>query len=244
MTERPQLHLVWYYDRIFIKPIPRYLLSYAFWHYLATQPHQVRTAAIGFMRSYSYLVCSEIDFCLALEKGLLPGNTPTAVGKDKITWDSARLIASFEKYCDEDVSPRYHYGELRLSRLNFYSRIFLGKLTFHHIDAQWGAFLSRAIAPFIVVFAVIAVILNAMQVELAVQNCNKVESSWATFANTSKWLAVVVLVFVMLVIVFISVLVTFMLFHDLLFARSIMREKNKKQNSSSTSWKTKKSAVV
>lgn len=195
------------------------------------------------MRSYSYLVYSEMDFELAVEKGLIPSNTRTAAGEDKITWISfARLIAAFEKFADEDVSPRYHYGELRLSRLNFYSRIFLGKLTFHHIDAQWGAFLNRAIAPFIVVFAVVAVILNAMQVELAIQNCNKVQSSWAAFANTSKWLAVVVLIFVMLVIVFISVLVTFMFLHDLWFAKRIMRDK--KKNLSSTSWKTKKSGIV
>ncbi|KAL8819764.1 MAG: hypothetical protein Q9191_007662 [Dirinaria sp. TL-2023a] len=195
------------------------------------------------MRSYSYLVYSGIDFKLAVEKGLLPSDTRTAAGEDKITWNSfARLIASFEKYGDEDVSPRYHYGELRLSRLNFYSRIFLGKLTFHHIDAQWGAFLNRAIAPFIVVFAVVAVILNAMQVELAVQNCNKVQSSWAKFANASKWLAVVVLIFVMLVIVFISVLITFMFFHDLWFAKNVMR--GKKKNLPGTSWKTKKSGVV
>ena len=195
------------------------------------------------MRSYSYLVYSETDFTLAVEKGLIPSNTTTDIGKNKITWDSfARLIASFENFGDEDVSPRYHYGELRLSRLNFYSRIFLGKLTFHHIDAQWGAFLNGAIAPFIVVFAVIAIILNAMQVELAVQNCNKVQSSWAAFANVSKWAAVIVLVFIMLVIIFISILVIFMFFHDLWFASNIMR--SKKQDPYGTSWKTERSGVI
>ena len=137
LTERPQLHLVWYYDRIFIKPIPGYLLSWAFWSYLITQPVEVQKAAVGFMRSYSYLVYSETDFILALEKGLIPNTAPTVTGKDRFTWDSfARLITSFEDLSDDDVSPRYRYGELRLSRLNFYSRIFLRKLTFHHIDAQ------------------------------------------------------------------------------------------------------------
>ncbi|KAH8696949.1 hypothetical protein GQ44DRAFT_744375 [Phaeosphaeriaceae sp. PMI808] len=31
ITEEPRLHLVWIHNRIFIKPLPRYLLSQAFW---------------------------------------------------------------------------------------------------------------------------------------------------------------------------------------------------------------------
>ena len=207
------------------------------------RPTKVREAAIGFMRSYSYLVYSETDFTLALQKGLIPNTAPTVTGKDRITWDSfARLITSFEKFSDEDVSPRYRYGELRLSRLNLYSPIFLRKLTFYHIDAQWGTFLQGAIAPFIVVFAILAVILNAMQVELAVLNDNETRTSWAAFANASKWLAIVFLIFVLLVVIFICILVAVMFFHDLWFARNIMREKKKAPSSSS--WKASKSAVV
>jgi hypothetical protein len=31
VTEDPRLHLVWIYDRVFIKPLPKYLLSHDFW---------------------------------------------------------------------------------------------------------------------------------------------------------------------------------------------------------------------
>ena len=31
VTEEPRLHLVWIHNRIFIKPMPRYLLSQNFW---------------------------------------------------------------------------------------------------------------------------------------------------------------------------------------------------------------------
>lgn len=31
VTEDPKLHLVWIYDRIFIKPLPRHIGSYTFW---------------------------------------------------------------------------------------------------------------------------------------------------------------------------------------------------------------------
>lgn len=199
------------------------------------------------MRSYSHLIQYESDFSLALEKGLIPRRSPcgslTTTGKDEITFESfVRLITSFDRFDDEHVSPRYSYGELRLTRLNFYSRIFLGKLTFHHINAQWGTFINGAITPFVIVFAVFAIVLNAMQVELAVQNCSNVGSSWAAFASASKWTAVIVLIVVLLTILFIVVLVLIMFFHDLWFARSILRDK--KKQTYATSWATRKSGVV
>jgi hypothetical protein len=169
LAENLHLHLVWNYDKIFIKPIPKYLLSSAFWQYLAVQPvgtGDVQKAAIGFMRSYSHLIQHESDFNLAQDKGLIP----KADGNVAITWEAfAKLITAFDRYQDIHVSPRYSYGELRLTRLNFYTHIFLGKLTYHHIDAQWSTYLNRCIAPLLIVFAISSTILNAMQVELSVQ---------------------------------------------------------------------------
>lgn len=31
ITEDIRLHLIWHYDRIFVKPLPRYMTSYTFW---------------------------------------------------------------------------------------------------------------------------------------------------------------------------------------------------------------------
>jgi hypothetical protein len=194
------------------------------------------------MPTYSYLVRYEIDFPLAQEKGLIPRNEPSN-GGDLITWDTfARLVANFDKYSDEAVSPRYSYDELRLTRLNFYSRIFLQKLTFHHIDAQWGTYLNSAIAPFIAVSVIVSVILNAMQVELAAQGIGNIGPHWAAFANASKWVSVFILVFTALVVAFMFFLIAMLFFHDLWFARSIMRKKNNSLHS--TAWKTKKLGVV
>ena len=61
LTEFPHLHLVWYYDRVFIKPLPGYLLSHAFWQFLQAQDPSLYLAALGFMRTYSYLVRSKTD---------------------------------------------------------------------------------------------------------------------------------------------------------------------------------------
>ena len=218
------------------------MLSYAFWEYLTTQHTDLRQAALGFMRTYSYLVRYETDFSLAQKKGLIPRNEPSQGGEDLITWDAfARLVASFDKFRDEQVSPRYSYGELRLTRLNFYSRIFLRKLTFHHIDAQWGTFLNHAIAPFIVVFVIASVILNAMQVGLAVSGTKDIGIDWAIFIYISKWFSFFVLILATSAIAFILFLITLFFFHDIWFARSII---NEKFYSSSEAWKTRKSGVI
>ncbi len=218
------------------------MLSNAFWQYLAIQLPCLHAAAIGFMRTYSYLVRYETDFTLAQEKGLIPRNESSPGGQDHITWDAfARLVISFDRYPDADVSPRYNYGELRLTRLNFYSRIFLRKLTFHHIDAQWGTFLKNAIAPFIVVFVIVSAISSAMQVEMAVQGPENVMSDWAAFAHASRWFSVLVLGLSTFTIIFVLCLVTWMFFHDLWFARTVM---NEKRNPSSEEWRTMKSGVI
>lgn len=243
LTENPQLHLVWYYNQIFIKPVARYFLSYAFWQYLATQPPDIREAAIGFMRTYSYLVRYESDFFLAQEKRLIPKDDPSENRESHMSWANfARLISSFDKFGDEAVSPRYGYGELRLTRLNFYSRIFLWKLTFHHINAQWGTFLNGAVAPFFGFFIIISVILNAMQVELAVQTANNIHFSWTAFISVSKWFSVFALVFAILVIIFIFFLTGFFFVHDIFFAYGIL--KGKKKSPQDGAWRHKKSGVV
>ena len=59
VIEEPRLHLVWIHNRIFIKPLPRYLLSHALWKlFLEAGSDKVRyrqsnlcKAATGFLRS-------------------------------------------------------------------------------------------------------------------------------------------------------------------------------------------------
>jgi hypothetical protein len=74
ITEDPKLHLVWINDRIFLKPLPRYLTSHYFWRdYLgdgasaATSSRiiSIRKAALGYLRTYFYLIQSESDLRIA-----------------------------------------------------------------------------------------------------------------------------------------------------------------------------------
>ncbi|KAB5515648.1 hypothetical protein GE09DRAFT_1195942 [Coniochaeta sp. 2T2.1] len=68
---------------------------------------------------------------------------------------------------DVDVSPRYHYGELRLSRLNFYAPFLFGKFNFQKPHGQYSDYFARFYGPVLFGFAVASTVLNSMQVEMA-----------------------------------------------------------------------------
>lgn len=90
VTEDPRLHLVWVYDRIFIKPLPRYLLSHSFWsEYLSNEKSilggsaqeeretfaRIQMSALGLLRTYYHLIQHESDFQIACrDTGLLPSD--------------------------------------------------------------------------------------------------------------------------------------------------------------------------
>ncbi|KAK2037163.1 hypothetical protein LZ31DRAFT_612891 [Colletotrichum somersetense] len=56
ITERPDLHLVWYYERILIKPVPSCLLNFSFFDIFLGPGCHRRSAASGFLRTYASLV--------------------------------------------------------------------------------------------------------------------------------------------------------------------------------------------
>ena len=172
VTENPELHLVWIYDRIFLKPLPKYMLSFAFWEFYfgsKTSPIQceaerakILKATRGFLRTYAYLIQHKSDFRIAKDEKnrLLPKKIRYA--------DFVRLITTCQQHIvDEDVSPRYAFGELRLSRLNVWSKVFLHQFSFHEINGQYGARFAQYYGPILFIFAVLSVVLSAIQVALA-----------------------------------------------------------------------------
>lgn len=80
LNENAGMHLVWDVSRrIFIKPLPRYLLSHNFWQNDLATDHEFYKSAFGFMLSYAALIQYESDFFIAKEKHLIPEN---------LTWES------------------------------------------------------------------------------------------------------------------------------------------------------------
>lgn len=194
ITEDPRLHLVWNYDRIFIKPLPKYLLSHAFWMtYLLSETsplgnkrHKIRRAALGYIRTYRHLVKYESDFSIAQDKKarLIP---------PEVDWlQFCLFVSEFDNIKDSDVSGRYNYGELRLTRLNFYGKFILHKFNFMQLHGQYGTYFGQFFAPLLFIFATASVILSAMQVEMAVEQASGVLLE--AYAGVCHWFSVVILI--------------------------------------------------
>ncbi|KAK3955659.1 hypothetical protein QBC32DRAFT_22167 [Pseudoneurospora amorphoporcata] len=199
IDEHPCLHLVWYYERIYVKPVPAYFYCAAFWRYIANVHVDVYRACLGFMRSYYFLIQYEVDFALACEKKLIPKNSN---GQFPTYEEWCDFIEPFAKVRDVQVPKRYHYGELRLSRLNMAAAFFKRKLAFFHIYPQWGSFLTHSLGPLLTIFAICSVVLNSMQVSLQALDLNLPEDhSWPKWKAASVWFPIVVTILIAVVIV-------------------------------------------
>jgi hypothetical protein len=200
IDEHPGLHLVWYHERIFIKPIPAYFYSSVFWKYIKEADEDVYKAAVGFMRSYCFLIQYETDFDKVCKDK--PSLIPEKPGGGRLSYkEFCDFVAPFKHVGDGAVSARYHYGELRLSRINRTAMLFRGKLAYFHIYPQWGPFLTHMMAPIITIFATCTIILNSMQVALAAIQLgpSPIDSNWVPFVRVSLYFPVSVMCLIALV---------------------------------------------
>ena len=193
LTEDPKLHLVWYHDRIFVKPLPAYLLSHTFWQlYLcrATSPlrnerQHVAKAALGLLRSYCRLIEHESDLRIAQREDLQL--VPKAV-----TWEQfCQFSASFSQIEDTDVAPRYQYGDLRLGLLNYLVKLFFIGSCYQEVNWQYSEYFAQFYGPLLFIFGVLSVLLSAMQVSLAVEQLQP--QHWATMYKICRWFSVATL---------------------------------------------------
>ncbi|KAK3317711.1 hypothetical protein B0T19DRAFT_405384 [Cercophora scortea] len=184
-TEEAKLHLVWTKGRIYIKTLPIYLLNHTVWESFlghetqdppdagTTKHHSAggsgfnRGVALGFLRSYSILIQSPLDFSLAKEAHLIPEDADV----DWIRW--AKFIAHFRGIQDGQVSPRYKYGQIRLNRLNWMLRITQPKSsrsTWYYQRNTWsvGAMITSSFPILLFAFASLSLVLSSMQVALTV----------------------------------------------------------------------------
>lgn len=194
VTEDPRLHLVWIHDRIFIKPLPRYLLSHVFWEQfllskssiLTNRREAIRKAAMGYLRTYRYLIQHESDFVIAQQDDL------RLVPKD-VSWTQfSRFIWDTISIQDIDVSDRYCYGELRLSRLNLYAPLLLRKFYYEQVHGQYGDYFARLYGPMLFIFAMVSTILNSMQLELGVDRVSA--RHWEGLWPIYRWFSTISLV--------------------------------------------------
>ncbi|KAI0104674.1 hypothetical protein GGR51DRAFT_521705 [Nemania sp. FL0031] len=200
-TEDPKLHLVWYYGTIYIKPLPDYLLNHAIWrNYISIRPALTRydnyRTALGFLRSYSFLIRHESDFIIAQRADLLP---------KYVSFQSfQKFILPFRLVHDSNVSDRYQYGQFRLTRLNWAVRIirFTRIIYPAHLKRplpwsyqrllwQTSQYIQYYAAPLFFIFAILTLILSSIQVGLAAL----ADDSWDTFVRVSWGFSVATIIF-------------------------------------------------
>lgn len=181
VTEQVDLHLVWGPSRIFIKPLPAYLLDIAFWKEYLCSDKELHESASGFLLSYAWLISRESDFQIATRD-----DVPARLLPKGLSWGQwVTFMQDFLHGIDLDdhkrlgIDRRYHFGELRANRLNMIYRLapalrfqyFLRGYYFGY--NQYNVFFRRNFAWLIIAFAYITIILTAMQVGLATSNLSK-----------------------------------------------------------------------
>lgn len=161
ITERCHLHMVWFENVIFLKPLPEYLLDRAWFENKICPKSELYELACGFLYSYSRLIVHRSDHHIAIEEGLLPDYM------DWVRWCRfSKEIREGVDFCM--VNKRYRYGELRLKRLNHVYRFCKFQVRgFYSLDRGYNSFFRRNFGWMVGLFAFLTIILTGMQVVLA-----------------------------------------------------------------------------
>ncbi|KAH7172983.1 hypothetical protein DER46DRAFT_697803 [Fusarium sp. MPI-SDFR-AT-0072] len=169
-AQQADLHLLWDDSRLFVKPCPDHLLSFDFWErYLCCGDASLWATAAGMVQSYAWLIQDKSDWKIAQAEGIL---------SESITWDRwTAFVSSFSGHLeaqDLDVNPRFKYGNLRLTRIQWIWRFRSRTGGVHAFVngylnpySSYRDFFNQMVAPITVATVYFALILAAMQVRLA-----------------------------------------------------------------------------
>ncbi|KAJ4987070.1 hypothetical protein SVAN01_07486 [Stagonosporopsis vannaccii] len=168
LTEDPAVHCLWVEGIIYLKPLPSYLTSHAFWEWLyegvddqaeAEERERLKATALGFVRTYARLIQRRSDFHLACRSDLL---RPDGTSFEAFV----AFISAFDSVPDKAVSSRWRLGHLQLDALNFHSAIHLRRWHLNRFESRYTAYFQRFFPVVLFIFALFSVALSAMQVIL------------------------------------------------------------------------------
>ncbi|KAJ6263871.1 hypothetical protein Dda_0008 [Drechslerella dactyloides] len=229
VTEAMDLHLVWSGPRIFVKPIPSYLLDSDFWathlacsgameHGQREAREDLAKSARGFLFTYTALISYESDFRIAQQLGLLP---------EGMTWDNWREFTRqfLRDFRFSLVNPRFWYGELRLSRLNSIYRWRKGllwrgysKVSSH---TSYGDLLRDNFHLLAAILGYVVIVLTAMQVGLATEQLQ----ANVPFQNVSYGISVLAMIAPLIIGVAIFGVVLFIVGYNWAITRTYERRR-------------------
>ncbi|KAF2877236.1 hypothetical protein BDV95DRAFT_625216 [Massariosphaeria phaeospora] len=217
ITEETKLHLIWFYDKIHIKPLPTYLLSTTFWnsHLLSgKQPfgrhHEtIVSSALGLLRSYAHLIIHESDFRIAKDRA-------TTLIPESITWDQWRLLrSSLLAIRDEDVSGRFRFGEIRLTRLNFYCKFLLARTYYYRTHRQYGDYFASFYPPLLFLFGIVSIMLGSMQLAATLEGQNE---QWPRLLGLFRMFGVMIMGVTFLILIILVALFTVKIVREWIYA--------------------------
>lgn len=197
-----------------MKPLPTFLFSLDCWERILCINEQLYEAACGFLLSYAWLIQYESDLRIAHEEGLLPNVVELR------TWTNfiADFLAHINLETLSGISPRFRYGELRMSRLNriAYINNFRTKKSLRGFmtSSTWsGEFFVRKFGWLLTVFAFLSLALSAMQVVLAIPWSGK------DIEHASYGFSIASLLLILIAVLVVSMTWGLLIFYNLLKAR-------------------------
>ncbi|KAM3069268.1 hypothetical protein ACMFMG_010776 [Clarireedia jacksonii] len=185
LSERFDLHLVWFDRIIYIKPLPISFLNYSFISTVVLPDETLYGNVVGFLYSYMALIQHASDLSIAHELNLV---------SKKVEWNLWRNFrTAFLGYFSPNLVPgirmnrRFDYGELRLARLNHIYRLTFRGLKYFTTHREYTSYLQEYTAAGLILFAFVTVALTAMQVVVGVDRVSQ------ALIETSYWFSVAVL---------------------------------------------------
>ncbi|PVF94181.1 hypothetical protein CPB86DRAFT_789290 [Serendipita vermifera] len=181
ITEQMRLHLTWIDDIVFLKPIPRALLNYQFFHDHVCSDEDIYSRVMGFLYTYLRSIRHESDFDIAVQHKLLPHTT----------WEKwLAFTRDFPEPPNQRQGTRWDFGELRIWRLNIIARVLYFRLLrgWITLTRDTGVYFTGFFALIAALFAVLSVTLSAFQVAMTPDwTASGVESA-------GYWVAIVCLI--------------------------------------------------
>ncbi|KAI9147031.1 hypothetical protein HJFPF1_13062 [Paramyrothecium foliicola] len=173
IAEELDLHLIWAKSRIFVKPLPDFLLNYDFWEtYISCDP-QLHRAACGLLYSYCGLIRFDHDLQVAQECRLINANLNYRVWTEFV-----RAALPYLNPKDSNImDKRFQYGELRLHRLDTIYRYSPYRFSVSGILQGFPHALNESYVPYmdqynnaVSAFGIIVIVLSAFNLSLSAQS--------------------------------------------------------------------------
>lgn len=213
-TDQADLHLLKFSKRILVKPLPKYMLDYGFWNRYLCSSEELHESARGFLLSYIWLIRAPFDLDYAKELNLVPKNIEWAWWKSFVK----DVMGFVDVNSLDGINKRYHYGELRLGRINSIYRI---RFMFTHFVRgylyeynRYMVYFERNFGWLLSVFVYFSIILSSMEVGSSTPQLSESHA----FQRASYGFVTFSIVGVVSSLVFVAVVFTWIFFYNMVKA--------------------------